>query len=218
MKCRIAIDGPAGSGKTTVARTLAKRLGIDYLDTGAMYRIVGLYLHNLGLQPSDSSIEEHLSSLKIEYADGKFFLNGALVGEEIRTPEAGMYASLFATNPSVRSFLTRMQKEICKQRSIVAEGRDIGTVVMPDAEVKVFLTASLEVRAERRYQELKSMGKDVDFERVLSEMKQRDENDSQRSIAPLTKADDAVEIDTSGLTIDEVVERIVNIVRERCKI
>ncbi len=216
MACRIAIDGPAGSGKTTVARLVAQRLGISYLDTGAMYRIVGLHLSRKGANVKSSSLKDYLKDLRIEYTDGNFYVNGTPVGEEIRTPEAGMYASLYAAHPDVREFLTRIQKEICKERNIVAEGRDIGTVVIPDAEVKIFLVASPEVRAKRRYFELIAKGYKVQYEDVLREIIERDQNDSKRDIAPLSKAVDAVEIDTSDLSIEEVVDMIIKLVRERC--
>ncbi|ODN31391.1 (d)CMP kinase [Fervidobacterium thailandense] len=217
MACRIAIDGPAGSGKTTVARLVAQKLGIHYLDTGAMYRIVGLHLYRKGADVKSESLRDYLTDLKIEYVDGTFMVNGSPVGDEIRTPEAGMYASIYATHPDVRAFLTNMQKEICKNRDIVAEGRDIGTVVIPDAEVKIFLVASPEVRAKRRYLELIAKGYDVQYEGILREIIERDENDSSRGIAPLTKAPDAVEIDTSDLSVEEVVDRILELVHLRCK-
>lgn len=218
MHCKIAIDGPAGSGKTTIAKLIAQKLGIDYLDTGAMYRIIGLYLHNLGVDPKEKEVEKFLENVKLSYHDGIYYMNGKKMEDEIRTPEAGMYASIYAANPEVRKYLTKMQQEICKERSIVAEGRDIGTVVMPDAPVKIFLVASSEVRAQRRYKELKEKGIEVTFEELLHQIKERDENDSTRAVAPLAKAPDAVEIDTSNLTIDEVVEKVLEIVKERCKI
>lgn len=220
MHCKIAIDGPAGSGKTTVAKLIAERLKIDYLDTGAMYRIVGLYLHNLGVDPREEGrdIDNVLENLSISYQEGVYYLNGKKIEDEIRTPEAGMHASMYAANPKVRKYLTKMQQEICKERSIVAEGRDIGTVVMPDAAVKIFLVASTEVRAERRYIELKEKGMAVDYKELLWQIKERDKNDSIREIAPLVKSPDAVEIDTSNLTIEEVVEKILEIVKERCNI
>lgn len=216
MCCKIAIDGPAGSGKTTVAKLVAERLGIEYLDTGAMYRAVGLYLNNLGVTPEDSEISKFLKNLKIEYYKGFYYLNGKKISDEIRTPEAGMYASKYAANLEVRKFLTKMQQEICRKLNIVAEGRDIGTVVMPDANVKIFLTASPEVRAKRRYEELKAKNIEVDYEELLKQIKERDKNDSTRQLAPLVKAQDAIEIDTSNLTIEEVTDKIITIVKERC--
>ncbi|MGC8820044.1 MAG: (d)CMP kinase [Fervidobacterium sp.] len=218
MFCKVAIDGPAGSGKTTIAKLIAQRLGIEYLDTGAMYRAVGLYLHNCGADPKDESIDKILDNVKIDYVNGEYFLNGVKVGEEIRTPEAGMYASQFAANPKVRMFLTKVQKAICSNRSIVAEGRDIGTVVMPDATVKIFLIASAEVRARRRYNELVAKDIKVSYDELYKQILERDENDSKRDVAPLVKAPDAIEIDTSSLTIEEVVDKVLNIVKERCKL
>jgi cytidylate kinase len=219
LHCKIAIDGPAGSGKTTVAKEIAKRLGIDYLDTGAMYRIVGLYLHNCGVSPdSTEEIEKTLSTVSIEYKDGKYYLNGKQVGDEIRTAEAGIYASRYGANPVVRKFLTKIQKEICATRSIVAEGRDIGTVVMPDAQVKIFLIASPEVRAKRRYEELKSKGLEVSYDELLKQIIERDKLDSSREIAPLVKAKDAIEIDSSNLSVEDVVQQILEIVKERCSL
>lgn len=216
MYCKIAIDGPAGSGKTTVAKLVAQRLGLEYLDTGAMYRAIGLYLNQLGVPPESSEIGKFLECVHIEYIDGVYYLNGKKVSDEIRTPEAGIYASRYAVNPEVRKFLTRMQQEICKERNIVAEGRDIGTVIMPDAPVKIFLNASPEVRAKRRYIELKSKGIQVSYEELLSQIIERDKTDSTRQIAPLIKADDAIEIDTSNLTIEEVIEKVIEIAEAKC--
>ncbi len=219
MLCKIAIDGPAGSGKTTIARKLAKRLGITYLDTGAMYRIIALYLKSVDADPN-GNLEKVLENLSLKYENGAFVFNNEVIIEDdirIRTPEAGRYASLYAANPYVRNFLTNVQREITKDRSIVAEGRDIGTVVMPDAPIKIFLTASDEVRAKRRYEELKEKGKEVEFEKILKEIKERDENDSNREFAPLTIPEDAIIIDTSNLTIDGVVEKILEIVKVKCQ-
>ncbi|MEJ5258216.1 MAG: (d)CMP kinase [Fervidobacterium sp.] len=220
MYCKIAIDGPAGSGKTTVAKELARRLNIDYLDTGAMYRIVGLYLKESGIgsDANEVEIQKKLANLFIEYKDGNYLVNGKIVGDEIRTAEAGVYASQYGANQAVRNFLTNLQKEICKNRSIVAEGRDIGTVVMPDAQVKIFLVASPEVRAKRRYEELKAKGKEISFDILLNQIIERDKNDTSREIAPLVKAPDAVEIDTSNMTIEEVIEEILRIVKNKCRV
>ncbi len=215
-KFHIAIDGPAGSGKTTVSKLLAKRLGYDYLDTGAMYRAVALFLHERGIPPEDEGrINEVLKSVRMEYRDGELFLNGKKVGDEIRTAEAGVLASNYAKVPIVRKHLTRLQREIADERRIIVEGRDIGTVVLPDAELKIFLTASVEERARRRWKELREKGKDVSYEEILEQLKKRDEQDSKRSVAPLKPAEDAVVIDTTGMGIDEVVEEIVRLVEER---
>ncbi len=211
----IAIDGPAGSGKTTVAKTLAKRLGFDYLDTGAMYRAVALFLNERGVSESDNeSIEELLKNVKMDYKDGELYLNGKKVGEEIRTAEAGILASKYAKNPVVRKHLSRLQREIADNRKMVVEGRDIGTVVLPDADLKIFLTASVEERARRRYEELVKKGEKISYKEVLEQLKRRDEQDSKREVAPLKPAEDAVVIDTTKLTVDEVVDRIVELVRK----
>ncbi|MDK2886502.1 MAG: CMP/dCMP kinase [Thermosipho sp. (in: thermotogales)] len=218
MPCRIAIDGPAGSGKTTVAKLLAKKLNFYYLDTGAMYRIVGLFLKSKNIdENSIEKINEELRNLKIEFRNGQFYVNGEKVSDEIRTPEVGIYASKFASIPLVREYLTKIQREISLKENIVVEGRDIGTVVIPDAEVKIFLTASPEERAKRRYKELKEKGINVKYEDILNEIRLRDKQDSERKIAPLTKADDAILIDSTGLTLEEVVDIIYEVVKERCK-
>ncbi|MBT1247827.1 MULTISPECIES: (d)CMP kinase [unclassified Thermosipho (in: thermotogales)] len=216
MPCRIAIDGPAGSGKTTIAKLLAKALGIFYLDTGAMYRIVGLYLEKSNVS-NDEEIENKLKELKLSFSNGDFFLNGKKVGDEIRTPEVGIYASKYAKNEIVRRYLTRLQREIAENENIVVEGRDIGTVVLPDAEVKIFLVATQEARAKRRFKELTEKGVEVTYEQVLNEIKLRDKQDSERNVAPLRKAEDAVLIDSTEFSIEEVVQKILEVVKEKCK-
>ena len=214
----VAIDGPAGSGKTTVSRELARRLGFEYLDTGAMYRAVALFLDELGIPPEDEErIDEALSKVTMEYEKGKLYLNGREVGEEIRSARAGVLASNYAKVPTVRKHLTRLQREIAKGRKIVVEGRDIGTVVLPDADLKIFLTASVEERARRRWKELAEKGEDVSYEEILEQLKKRDEQDSNRKVAPLKPAEDAVVIDTTNMSVDEVVEKLVKLVRERMK-
>jgi len=215
-KFHIAIDGPAGSGKTTVAKMLSERLGFDYLDTGAMYRAVALFLHEKGIgENEDDRIEEVLKGVEMRYERGKLFLNGKEVGDEIRTAEAGILASKYAKNPIVRKHLSRLQREIAKGRKMVVEGRDIGTVVLPDADLKIFLTASLEERARRRYRDLLAKGEKVSFEEVLQKLKVRDSQDSTRKLAPLKPAEDAVILDTTNLSVEEVVEKIERMVRER---
>ncbi len=217
-KFHIAIDGPAGSGKTTVAKRLAKRLGFEYLDTGAMYRAVALFLHENGIPPEDEDrINEVLSRSRMSFHCGRLFLNGREMGEEIRTAEVGILASTYAKIPIVRKHLTRLQREIADSRKIVVEGRDIGTVVLPDAELKIFLTASVEERARRRWRELAKKGENVSYEVILKQLKVRDDQDSKREIAPLKPAEDAIVIDTTKVTVEEVVGRIIELVEERSK-
>ncbi|MCD6448924.1 MAG: (d)CMP kinase [Thermotogaceae bacterium] len=217
-KFHIAIDGPAGSGKTTVAKLVAEELDFGYLDTGAMYRAIALFLHENGIKESDDKgIDEVLSKVVFEYRDGRLYLNGKMVGDEIRTVEAGMLASRYAANPVVRKHLSRLQRDIADDRKMVVEGRDIGTVVLPDADLKVFLTASVEERAKRRWKELKEKGGNISYKEILKQLKERDERDSKREVAPLKPAEDAVVIDTTNLTPVEVVYKIVKIVMERLK-
>ncbi len=217
-KFHIAIDGPAGSGKTTVSKRLAEFLGFDYLDTGAMYRAIALFLHEKGISENDDAeIDKVLSNVKMEFKDGKLFLNGNEVGPEIRTAEAGVLASKYAKIPVVRKHLTRLQREIADSRKIVVEGRDIGTVVLPDAELKIFLTASVEERARRRWKELKEKGENIPYDEILKQLKDRDERDSKREVAPLKPAEDAIVIDTTNMSIDEVVKNIAKLVREKQK-
>ena len=212
----VAIDGPAGSGKTTVSKLLSKRLGFDYLDTGAMYRAVGVYLNSLKLKPTDvDKIEKELEKVRLEYKDGKIYLNGKDVEKFIRTPQAGILASNFAKLPVVRKYLTEMQRKICKGRKIIVDGRDIGTVVLPNAHLKIFLTASFEERVRRRMKELEEKGMNVSREKIEEEIRKRDTQDTERETAPLRRAEDAIEIDTTNLTIEEVVSRIENMISEK---
>ena len=217
-KFHIAIDGPAGSGKTTVSKRLAEFLGFDYLDTGAMYRAIALFLHENGISENDESeIDKALSKVEMEFKEGKLFLNGREVGDEIRTAEAGVLASKYAKIPVVRKHLTRLQREIADSRRMVVEGRDIGTVVLPDADLKIFLTASVEERAKRRWNELREKGEDIPYVEILKQLKDRDERDSKRKVAPLKPAKDAIVIDTTNLSIDEVVEKIAKLAKENPK-
>ncbi|MCD6267120.1 MAG: (d)CMP kinase [Thermotogaceae bacterium] len=212
----VAIDGPAGSGKTTVSKLLSKKLGFDYLDTGAMYRAIGVYLNSLNLKPDDvDEIEKALGKVRLEYRDGKIYLNGEDVEKFIRTPQAGILASNFAKLPVVRRYLTEMQRRICRGRKIIVDGRDIGTVVLPNAHLKIFLTASFEERVRRRMKELKEKGMNVSREEIEEEVRKRDTQDSERETAPLRRAEDAIEIDTTNLTIEEVVSRIENMILEK---
>lgn len=216
----VAIDGPVGAGKSTIAREAARRLGFVYADTGALYRAVGLYCIEDGADLSvPCEIAKRVGGIKLEISliDGTqhIFLNGADVSEKIRTPEVSMAASAVSAVPEVRAALLDMQRDIAKKSSVIMDGRDIGTVVLPDAGVKIFLTAKPEIRARRRYDELIAKGKDVSYEDVLSDLQKRDYDDSHRAAAPLKKAEDAVMADTSGLDFEQSVELVCGIIKER---
>jgi len=216
----IAIDGPSGAGKSTVSQRVAKKLGYLYLDTGAMYRACALNAVQLGMDLDDlSSAEKLAKNLEIELMKKndqlKVLLNRKDVSKEIRTPEMGMKASKISRHLPVREKLWELQRKMAEKGGIVAEGRDMATVVFPDADFKFYLTASPEVRAKRRYQELLEKGHKVDFEEILREVLNRDEQDSKRELAPLKKAEEAIEIDTSGLDIDQVVEKIIEKIAEQ---
>ena len=219
---RIAIDGPGGSGKSSVAKSIAKKLGIIYVDTGALYRNIGLFMLESGINPKDAdAVGAALPSLSLElkFEDGKqiILLNGKDRGDEIRTPEASMAASDVSAIPAVREYLLNMQRDTAKKNSVVMDGRDIGTVILPYAEVKIFLTASPEARAKRRHAELLSRGKEISYEQVYSEMVERDKNDSTREIAPCVPAADAVFLDNSELNAEETMEKILQIIKEKTK-
>ncbi len=215
----IAIDGPAGAGKSSAAKLAAKKLGYIYVDTGALYRAVGVAALRRHI-PTDSAkdVAAILPEIKVELAfvagEQRVLLNGEDVSDEIRLPEASMAASNVSAIPAVRAFLFDLQRNIAKKTDCIMDGRDIGTVVLPDAECKIFLTASPEIRARRRFLELEQKGTPVDYETLLSEIRQRDFNDSNRAIAPLKPAPDAVILDSSDLTLDEVVERITALAKE----
>lgn len=219
---RIAIDGPGGSGKSSVAKSIARELGIIYVDTGALYRNIGLYMLDLGIDPKDAdAVTAALPSLTLElkFENGKqiILLNGIDRGDEIRTPAASMAASDVSAIPSVREYLLDMQRNTAKKNSVVMDGRDIGTVILPYAEVKIFLTASPEARAKRRHAELLSRGSDISYEQVYNEMVERDMNDSTRAIAPCVPAEDAIHLDNSDLTERETLDKILEIVKEKSK-
>ena len=206
----IAIDGPAGAGKSTVAKGLAKELGFIYVDTGALYRTVGLNCLRKGIVTTDiDSVTATLKDINVElrFIDGaqRVFLNGEDVSEEIRTPDASMAASNVSAIPSVRAFLFDLQKDIAEKNNCIMDGRDIGTVVLPNAQVKIFMTASAEKRADRRYKELQEKGSDATYQEVLDDIVKRDYNDSHREIAPLKPADDAIILDTSDYNLEESV-------------
>lgn len=219
---RIAIDGPGGAGKSSVAKSVSKALGIIYVDTGALYRNIGLFMLDSGIDPKDSdAVTAALNNITIElkFEDGRqvILLNGVDRGEEIRTPEASMAASAVSAIPSVREFLLEMQRNTARKNSLIMDGRDIGTVIIPDAEVKIFLTASAKARAERRYKELLSKGKNISFDQVYREMAERDRNDSTRDVAPCVRAKDAVLLDNSHMSESETVNAILKIVKKKTK-
>ena len=217
----IAIDGPAGAGKSTIARALAKELGYYYVDTGAIYRTVAYFLDLLGISPKDvDGVSRYLDELtvNIEYdADGKqhMIMNGMDVTDEIRTPDISQKASLVSAHAIVRDMLLDMQRDVAKQHNVIMDGRDIGTVVLPRATVKIFLTASAEVRAKRRVDELIAKGQKAEFAQVLKDIQQRDHQDSTRPIAPLKQAKDAVLLDTSDLDIPGVITAMKEIVGKK---
>ena len=217
----IAIDGPAGAGKSTIARSLAKELGYYYVDTGAIYRTVAYFLDLLGVSPKDADgVERYIDELtiKIEYDEtGKqhMIMNGMDVSDDIRTQDISQKASLVSAHAVVRSVLLDMQRQVAREHNVIMDGRDIGTVVLPDADVKIFLTASAEVRAKRRTDELIAKGQKANYEKILQEIQQRDYQDTHRAIAPLKMSRDSVKVDTSELNIDQVVETIRKIVAEK---
>ena len=217
----IAIDGPAGAGKSTIAKRLAKELGYCYVDTGAIYRTVAYFLDLLGISPKDvDGVERYIDELtiNIEYdADGvqHMIMNGMDVSGEIRTQDISQKASLVSAHAVVRDVLLDMQRDVARKNNVIMDGRDIGTVVLPDADVKIFLTASPEVRAQRRTDELTAKGQKAVYETILKEIKQRDYQDTHRLIAPLKQAQDAVLVDTSALNVEEVLTAIKAIVGEK---
>jgi len=210
----IAIDGPAGAGKSTVAKKVASELGIRYLDTGALYRALAFFLDRLSIPAEESEVlSKALSHVTVDICDSKVLLNDEDVSSFIRTPKVDKIASLYSALPTVREKLLSLQREQALKGGLVADGRDMGTVVFPYAPVKIFLTARAEVRAKRRFDELTERGLKVDYSKILEEIKQRDEADAHRAIAPLKQAADAVLVDSSEKTIDEVVEEIVTTAR-----
>lgn len=216
----VAIDGPAGAGKSTIARTAAKAMGYIYVDTGALYRAVGVYSLRHGFDTKNAdTVAATLPGIQVEL---KFlgdiqhvFLNGEDVSEEIRTPDASMAASDVSAVPAVRQFLFDLQRDIAKANNCIMDGRDIGTVVLPDAQVKIFLTASPEARAQRRYKELQEKGATDTYEAVLADLKQRDYNDSHRATAPLKLAEDSVLVDTTALTLQESVQKVISVIQNK---
>lgn len=219
MSINIAIDGPAGAGKSTIARKAAAELGFIYVDTGALYRSVAYYCIAAGADVNvPESVERLLPEItpELRFIDGvqHVFVNGSDVSDKIRTPEVSMAASKVSAIPAVRSFLFDLQKKIARDNDIIMDGRDIGTVVLPDADLKIFLTASPEARADRRYAELKDKPDAPAYEQVLADIIKRDHDDSTRAIAPLKQADDAVLCDTTKLSLEESVQTIIGMIKK----
>ena len=217
---QIAIDGPSGAGKSSIAKEIAARLGIVYVDTGALYRTVGYYVREQGFARDDrEGIVSCLPDIRIEvrYENGAqhVYLNGEDLGDRIREPEISMYASAVSAVPAVRDFLLDTQRDIAAKNSVIMDGRDIGTVILPNADVKIFMTASVQARARRRTKELLAKGMPASFDDVLREMEERDRNDRERDVAPAVAAADAVLLDNSEMSIEENVQAVLRIIEGR---
>ena len=220
---QIAIDGPSGAGKSTVAKAVARELGIIYVDTGALYRTIGYFVRSRDVDPKDPKGVAALLpeiSVELKYENGRQIvcLNGEDLGDRIRTPEMSMYASAVSAIPAVRAFLLETQRKIARENSVIMDGRDIGTVILPNANVKIFLTASDECRATRRRDELLAKGIEVTYEEVLADMVERDRNDSTRAVAPAVAAEDAILFDKSWMTPDECTAAIIKLIKEKTEI
>jgi cytidylate kinase len=217
---KIAIDGPGGAGKSTLAKGLAKKLGFAYVDTGAIYRTVGFAARARGIAPDDASaVSAMLKEIKVEarFESGvqNMYLDGEFLGDRIREHEISHYASAVSAIPAVREYLFDMQRNIADENNVIMDGRDIGTVILPDAQLKIFLTATAEERAERRTRELEEKGQKADYAQILADIKERDERDSSRAIAPLKPADDAILFNNSGYTPERSLAEALKIVKER---
>lgn len=218
----VAIDGPAGAGKSTIARAAAAQLGFVYVDTGALYRTIGLAVCRRGIDGTDvPGILATLPEIQVglTYQDGAqhVLLDGEDVSDAIRTPQISTYASQVSSVPEVRAYLLDLQRDLARRQSVIMDGRDIGTVILPDAKVKIFLTASPEKRAARRCAELREKGQDVTVEGVLADMERRDALDASRAVAPLKQAEDAVLVDTSDLTLEQSIEAVLTVIRDKMK-
>lgn len=218
----VAIDGPAGAGKSTIARAAAAQLGFVYVDTGALYRTIGLAVCRRGIDGTDvSGILATLSEIQVTltYQDGAqhVLLDGEDVSDAIRTPQISVYASQVSSVPEVRAYLLDLQRDLARRQSVIMDGRDIGTVILPDAKVKIFLTASPEKRAARRCAELREKGEDVTVEGILADMERRDALDASRAVAPLKQAEDAVLVDTSDLDLEQSIEAVLRVIRDKMK-
>lgn len=222
MSYNLAIDGPAGAGKSTIAKRIAKQMGFIYVDTGAMYRAMGLYLMRQGINPEETdkiSKECVNAQISIEYQDGEqvVLLNGENVNGLIRTEEVSRMASLTSANPAVRAAMLDLQRNLAKTQDVVMDGRDIGTNILPDADVKIYLTASVETRAKRRFDELQAKGQECDLTKIQEDIRARDHRDMTRETAPLKQADDAVLVDSSDMNIEEVTDAILAICADKQK-
>lgn len=216
MSYVIAIDGPGGAGKSTIARLVAAKLGITYVDTGAMYRAAAVFLNRRKIdKDDDKSIEKAVSDMNITFSNERVLLNGEDVSKKIRENDVSKMASEYSANPAVRDKLTALQRQMGKTVSLVMDGRDIGSNVFKDAKYKFYLTASPEIRAERRYKELKERGEDIEFSKILEDIKTRDDRDMNRKLNPLKIADGAVLVDSTDINIDGVVEEILSNIEER---
>lgn len=224
MSVAIALDGPAGAGKSSIAKRAAKALDFIYVDTGALYRTIGIAATRKGVEPKPSlEVEKLLSEITVDLTfndkgEQVVLLDGEDVSELIRTPEASMMASKISAVPSVRAYLLDLQRNMAKSHNVIMDGRDIGTVVLPDAKVKIFLTASPKARAERRYKELCEKGMDVKYEDILNDVITRDYNDSHRETAPLKPAEGCVMVDTTELDFEQSVEKIISVIKEHCRL
>ena len=207
---RVAIDGPSGAGKSMIAKAVAKKLGIDYIDTGAMYRAVGYKTIVCGIDPQDQqALKTMLDETSIDFSGGNIILDGAIINDQIRTPQIAKKASECSALADVREKLVQLQRQMGQKKSVIMDGRDIGSNVLTDAEYKFFMTASAEERAKRRYDELAEKGQDITYEQVLEDIQKRDHSDMTRELNPLCKADDALEVDTTGMSIEDVTNYIL---------